>query len=101
MIHVKILKLLKNEGLPLFIFEDEEQGISINSIKRNQLLLKAINEFKADIIVPLDADEFIISTNKGNPRKIIEKIGSNILCLVKWKTYIPDFNKNNNNKIYT
>jgi glycosyltransferase involved in cell wall biosynthesis len=92
---VKILKLLKNEGLPLFIFEDEEQEFQ-QFIKRNQLLLKAVNEFKADIVVPLDADEFIICTNKGNPRKILEKMGSNIYGLVKWKTYVPDFNKNNN-----
>jgi len=92
---VKILKLLKNEGLPLFIFEDEEQEFQ-QFTKRNQLLLKAVNEFKANIIVPLDADEFIICTNKGNPRKILEKIGSNTYGLVKWRTYVPDFNKNKN-----
>jgi len=94
---LNILRLLENEGFSLYIFEDENHEFDQFN-KRNQLLSKVINEFKADIIVPLDADEFIISTNNHNPRKIIENIGSNILCLVKWKTYVPDFNKNNNNK---
>lgn len=87
---LKILKLLKNEGLPLFIFEDE--NIEFNQAdKTNMLLLKAINEFKADIILPLDADEFIISSNNGNPRELLEKIESDSFYHVRWKTYIPDF----------
>lgn len=94
---LKILQLLKSEGLPLYIFEDEEQEFE-QFTKRNQLLLKAFNEFEADIIVPLDADEFIISKDKGNPRKIIEKIESNTFGMVKWKTYVPDFNNDKNKK---
>ena len=58
----KILKLLENEGLPLFIFKDKDMEYS-QAVKMNQLLLKAVNEFEADIIVPLDADEFLISSN--------------------------------------
>jgi hypothetical protein len=33
----------------------------------------------------LDADEFIISSTKGNPRKILEKIESPSFSLVNWK----------------
>lgn len=94
---LNILKLLKNEGLSIFIFEDKKAEYDQFN-KLNMLLLKAVNEFDADLIVPLDADEFITSTKKGNPKKILEKIGSNHFGLVKWKTYVPDFKKDYENK---
>lgn len=94
---LKILKLLKSEGLPLFLYEDENKEFDQYNT-RNKLLLKAVNEFEADIIVPLDADEFLISTNHKNPRKILEKIKSNTFGIVKWKTYVPDLFENLNKK---
>jgi hypothetical protein len=94
---LKILNLLKNEGISIYIFEDKKIEFD-QFIKLNCLLSKAVEEFKADIIIPLDADEFIISSNKGNPRKILEKIGPNLFGLVKWKTYVPDFKQNPGNK---
>jgi len=89
---LKILKLLKKEGLPVFILEDQDKEFK-HAKKMNLLLLKAINEYNADIIVPLDADEFIISNN-GNPRKILEKIDTQTFHYVKWKTYVPNFERN-------
>ena len=94
---LKILKLLENEYLPIYSYEDENPEFDQFN-KRNQLLLKAINEFKADLIVPLDADEFIISSNKGNPRKILEKVEPDTLGFVKWKTYVPDISRYKNKK---
>ncbi|MGF7118942.1 glycosyltransferase family 2 protein [Methanobacterium oryzae] len=93
---LEILKLLKSEELPIFIYEDENKEFDPET-KLNKLLLKAIHEFKADIVVPLDADEFIISSNKGNPRKILEQMDKNTYYHVKWKTYVPDF-KNDDEK---
>lgn len=89
---LKILNLLKTEGLPLFILEDKDREYD-QANKMNQLLLKAVNEYKADIIVPLDADEFLISSNKGNPREVLEKIEGSSFYKVKWRTYIPDFKR--------
>lgn len=94
---VKILTLLKNEGLPIFIIEDEDEEYNFAK-KMNQILLVAVDKFKADIIVPLDADEFLISSKKGNPRKIIEKIEFPTFSLVKWKTFVPTFDKNKDEK---
>ncbi len=94
---LKILNFLKNEGLPIFIFEDDNRDYN-QAIKMNYLLLRAINEFKADIIVPLDADEFLTSSNRGNPREILEEMKPYTYYMVKWKTYIPDFDKNKNEK---
>lgn len=90
---LKILKQLKDEGLPLIIFEDSDREHE-QATKMTKLLIKAVDEFQADIVVPLDADEFIISSYQGNPRKILEKIESTTFYLVKWRTFVPDFSKN-------
>lgn len=90
---LKILKLLKSDGLPLFIIVDQDKEYD-QVTKMNQLLYKAVKDHEADIIVPLDADEFLISSTRGNPRKILEKIEDSIFYKVKWRTYIPDFNRN-------
>jgi hypothetical protein len=94
---VNILNHLKNEGLAISIFEDDD-GVFNFTQKINQTLLIAAEQFKADIIVPLDADEFLISSNKGNPRKILEKIEYPTFSRVKWKTFVPTFDKNKNKK---
>jgi len=94
---VNILNHLKNEGLAISIFEDDD-GVFNFTQKINQTLLIAVEQFKADIIVPLDADEFLVSSNKGNPRKILEKIDYPTFSRVKWKTYVPTFDKNKNKK---
>ena len=92
-----ILKLLKNEGLPIYIFKAKNSQYQ-QAKKTNQLVLKAIDEFEADIIIPLDADEFIISLNGENPRETLAKIDKSNYYLVKWKTYVPYFDMNENKK---
>jgi hypothetical protein len=87
-----ILKKLKDEGLAIYYFEDENSNYEQDK-KMSQLLKFAVDKFDADIIIPLDADEFLTSNHHGNPRKILEKLESPNYYLVKWKTYIPDFSK--------
>ena len=65
------------------------------TIKTNKLLSQAVNEFNADIIVPLDADEFIIASENQNPRKYLEMIEFPEYLSVKWKTYVPTFDNEN------
>ena len=85
---LNILYELKNEKLPIFIIEDDTKYYE-QDIQMNKLSLKAVLGHDADIICPVDADEFIISTDGQNPRKIIEKIKPNSYFLIKWRTYIP------------
>lgn len=94
---LELLKLLEDEGLPLYVLEDKDREYE-QALKINQLIKKAVNEFDADIIVPLDSDEFLTSENKGNPRKFLERIEPNTFHLVKWKTYVPDLSKKKNEK---
>jgi hypothetical protein len=91
-----IIKKLKDEGLAVFYIEDEDLNYAQDK-KMSNLLNIAVDKFDADIIVPLDVDEFITSKYNGNPRKILEKLESPNYYLVKWKTYIPCFDK----KIHT
>ena len=91
---LNILTLLKKEGLPIYIFEDEDEEFNFAK-NMNKLLLIAVDNFKADIIVPLDADEFLISSKKGNPRKILNNIEFPSYSLAKWKTFVPIFDKDN------
>ena len=57
---LNIIKNLKDEGLPVFYIEDEDRKYEQDK-KMTQLLNKAVDEFDADIIIPLDVDEFITS----------------------------------------
>ena len=90
---LNILESLKNEGLPIFVFEDDTRDFDKVS-KMNQLLHKAVDEYNADIIVPLDADEFMISSKGGSPREFLEKLESPDYFVAKWKVYVPDFTRN-------
>ncbi|MDP1552202.1 MAG: glycosyltransferase family 2 protein [Methanobacteriaceae archaeon] len=90
---LKILKQLQKEGLLIIILEDEDREFN-QAFKMNKLLIKAVEEFNADIIVPLDADEFLISTTGENPRHILEKIEPHSFYHVPWKTYVPNFGQN-------
>lgn len=94
---LKILKQLQKEGLSLIILEDKDRKYNLAD-KMNMLLKKAVNELDADIIVPLDADEFLITTAGGNPRIILESMGTETYYLAMWKTYIPDFVENKDEK---
>ena len=94
---LNIIKKLKDEGLSVFYIEDEDSNYAQDR-KMTNLLNIVVDKFDADIILPLDVDEFITSKHHGNPRKILEKLESPNYYLVKWKTYIPHFDKKINNK---
>jgi hypothetical protein len=73
----KILELLKEEGLNLFISNEKIVEYEQSRIMTN-LLYKAINEFNADIVIPLDADEFLVPSNDVNDcRQLLETIDTN------------------------
>lgn len=93
---LKILNKLKDENLPIHIFQDEDKNYEQDT-KITALLKKAVYEFNADIICPLDADEFLTS-DTNNPRKLIEQIKPDTYFFVKWRSYVPLGNENYNEK---
>ena len=62
---LNILNSLIDENLPIVVIEGD--GYFEPYVKYNYLLNLAINDYGADIICPLDCDEFIIAKS-GNPR---------------------------------
>lgn len=91
---VEILNSLKKERLNLHIIKDEDKEFD-QTHKMNKLMACVVNKFKVDIIVPLDADEFIITPHKKNPREFVENIEFPNFGLIKIKTYYPSFDKEN------
>ena len=69
---LKILNQLKEENLPITILIDDDKYYE-QVEKTNELLYKAIFNHGADIVCPLDADEFI-SSDIGHPKEIISTL---------------------------
>jgi hypothetical protein len=84
-----ILQLLVNEGLPVIILEDQEPGY-FQAEKTSRLIQLAIDKYGAELIIPLDADEFLVSA-QGNdsPLEILESLCREKIYYVRWRTYIP------------
>ncbi len=84
---INILNNLKAEDLPLSILFDENRYYNQDE-KMTKLLYQAFDDYNADIVCVLDADEFISSDNQ-NPREILQNIDLNKYYQVKWLTYVP------------
>ena len=64
----------------------------------NQLTHYAIDTLGADLILPLDADEFLYSMNELiKPRDVLENLIENIVFSAGWRNFIPDDVERNNN----
>ena len=92
---LNILNNLIDENLPIVVIEGD--GYFEPYINYNYLLNLAINDYGADVICPLDCDEFIIAKS-GNPRDIIVNIPENSYYKLKWKTFVPTSNDDQNIK---
>lgn len=84
---LNILNQLKKEKLPLIILEDD--GYHEHDAKINSLVNKAVYDYNADIICPLDVDEFIITLDGSNPRVLLEKMDFSSYYLIKWRNFVP------------
>ncbi len=88
---VDIINALINEGFPVSLIINPGE---FNQIKMtNDLLLRVVSgEFGIipSIIIPIDADEFLISSNPDvNPRDIIEDLSRDGIHMIRWMNFIP------------
>lgn len=93
---LNILNKLVDEKLPVVVLIDEDKFFE-PFIKYNYLLNIALNKYSADIICPLDCDEFI-TCEEGNPRHLIEEIPENSYLKLKWRTFVPTIKDDQNIK---
>lgn len=84
-----ILQSLKSEGLPIHICKDTRVEKAQDIIMTN-LMYRAVKEFYADIVLPIDADEFLVSSpDKKNCRKLLQELDTNSVHIVDSFNYFP------------
>jgi hypothetical protein len=83
-----ILRRIEQEGLPVTIADvkdlEHQQGMVLT-----QYLKKAVRDYNADWVIPLDADEFLAVSGKGSAREVMEKLPQDKVVKVLWRTYVP------------
>jgi glycosyltransferase involved in cell wall biosynthesis len=84
---LEILQELVNEGLPLSIIQDTESGY-FQKEKTKMLADKAFDLFNADMVIPLDADEFLRTPEEN--LTFLNDVDKNNVYLIKWVTYVPN-----------
>ena len=82
-----IINLLFKEDLPIFLLPYQYKDFNKENIY-NLLLDKVFTEFGADIVFPLDADEFL-TCDYTNPRYLIKNFDLTKYYKIKLSTYIP------------
>lgn len=89
-----ILESLKGEYPNLHVYTNTFSEHHDITLEINYLLDLAVNEYEADIIVPLDADEFITAkdNNPWDELRKLENINDSYYSYY-WKTYLPIYDE--------
>lgn len=86
---VNILERLTAEGIPLHVVRDSTMEYD-QSDKTTNLMYRTFEQFDPDIVVPLDADEFLIAAHDGeHPRTILNGLDLNKVYYLRTRQYIP------------
>ena len=83
-----ILEKLRAEGLPLDI-RTEYRAAHVQAEVMSNFLREAAEERGADLIVPLDADEFLLPKTPGDVRASLEALSPEGVYSVNWQFYVP------------
>lgn len=83
----KILEKLQAEGLPLQVMEISAVE-QVQSEVLTQLMMRAAVQEKADIILPLDADEFLVTDRAENCRQQLQRLDSRKIFSLDWVRYV-------------
>ena len=84
----EILEKLKEEGLPIEV-RTEYRAAHVQEEVMSGLLHEAVEEHSADLVVPLDADEFLIPLNPGDIRNVLETLSLDQVYAVSMRTTVP------------
>jgi len=86
----EIIRKLIAEGLPIYLYDDPDivlepfaEGTVVTA-----MAYRAINEYGADLVIPLDTDEFLYHTDGINPRETLEALREDVEYQVPWRTYV-------------
>lgn len=85
----EILRSLQQEGLPLTVHTSRRVEYA-QAEMTTELLYEAINQHGADLVIPLDADEFLVGTKAGKSvREYLEELDSSCVYELPWRRYSP------------
>lgn len=91
-----IIESIRDEGLPIHIFQENSSEHQQAKVMTN-LMHKAVHEHNADIIIPLDADEFIVPVEPDhNFKSTLQSLSIDTLYAIKSIIYFPCDSINNN-----
>lgn len=82
---IKILQGLINEGYNIKIYDESLEAYNQFRLD-NKYLNIIIEEMSPDIILPLDADEFL--TGDSNPRIMLEQLDLNKIYYINWQWFV-------------
>jgi len=83
-----ILNMLKEEDIAVD-FRTDEQPLHRQTEVLTTLMHELAQYEPPTWILPLDADEFLISVENADPRKEIETLERTVVHLLPWRTYVP------------
>ncbi len=85
----EVLKRLQAEGFPIHLIFDPNPTYS-QAATITSLTQQAFKDLAAELVLPLDADEFVIENQHGNnPRWLLEQLPQDVPAYVEWLTYVP------------
>lgn len=90
---VAILRKLVAEGYDITIYDESLEAYNQYRLD-NKYLNMIIDDYEVDLILPLDADEFL--TAETNPRFELEKLNLNKVHYVNWQWFVLTENDNLN-----
>lgn len=86
----EIINKLAAEGLPIYLCEDfdtAEKRAKYVFLK-NIMAHHAIDEYGADLVLPIDADEFLYHVDGINPREALEAMREDVEYRALWRMYV-------------
>lgn len=84
----QILALLRQEGLPLRLHFDPSPAYVQSSFVTG-MAREAFESRGADVVVPLDADEFLSASPGRNVRTAVASLAPDRVSAMEWVTYVP------------
>ncbi len=82
---IKIIRKLIGEGFKITVYDESLEAYNQYRLD-NKYLTKIANEKNPDIILPLDADEFL--TGNTNPREVLEALSLDRIYYITWRWYV-------------
>jgi len=86
----EIIKKLIAEGLPIYLYDDPDivlEPFAEGNVS-TAMAYRAVYEYDADLVVPLDTDEFLYHIDGINPRETLEALHEDVEYQIPWRTYV-------------